>query len=309
MARIKEYDFVKNNISKLKVYLFILLGSAIAASGINLFLVPNKIAPGGVSGIATVLHYLSDGRLPVGATMLAFDIPLYIIGYRFIGRRFIFRTMFSSVALSLLIDFTSPYFNIIARQFFNSGTANSGDLIVFTLFGGVLLGLGLGLVFRSGATTGGTDLAAKIIHKFTPHLSLGNLLMCLDGSVIVFAAISFNSIVIGLYSIVTIFVMSKVIDAIMEGVNFSKCVYIISEKSDIIADRILVDIDRGVTALKGTGMYTKKDKQVLFCILDRSQLPALKAIVREIDANAFVILTDVREVVGEGFKNYEHDME
>jgi uncharacterized membrane-anchored protein YitT (DUF2179 family) len=184
----------------------------------------------------------------VGATMLAFDIPLYIIGYRFIGRRFIFRTMFSSVALSLLIDFTSPYFNIIARQFFNSGTANSGDLIVFTLFGGVLLGLGLGLVFRSGATTGGTDLAAKIIHKFTPHLSLGNLLMCLDGAVIVFAAISFNSIVIGLYSIVTIFVMSKVIDAIMEGVNFSKCVYIISEKSDVIADRILVDIDRGVTA-------------------------------------------------------------
>lgn len=290
----------------LQIYLLILLGSVIAAAGINLFLVPNKIAPGGVSGIATVLFYLSNGKLPVGMTMLAFDIPLYLIGYRFIGRRFIIKTMYSSVALSLLIDFSKPFFNMISEKYFTS--SQSGDLIVFTVFGGLLVGLGLGIVFKSGATTGGTDLAAKIIHTFIPKMSLGNLLLCLDGAVIVFAAISFNSIIIGLYSIITIFIMTKVIDAIMEGVNFSKCVFVISEKSDIIADKILNDIDRGVTALKGTGMYTRKDKEVLFCVLDRSQIPRLKEIVKDIDEKAFVILTDAREVLGEGFQNYNSEL-
>jgi Uncharacterized conserved protein len=284
----------------------ILLGSAIAATGINLFLVPNRIAPGGVSGIATVLFYLSNGKLPVGMTMLAFDIPLYLIGYRFIGRRFIVKTMYSSVALSLLIDFSKPFFNMISDKYFIS--SQSGDLIVFTVFGGLLVGLGLGIVFKSGATTGGTDLGAKILHTLIPRVSLGNLLLCLDGAVIIFAAISFNSIIVGLYSIITIFIMSKVIDAIMEGVNFSKCVFIISEKSDIIADKILNDIDRGVTALKGTGMYTRKDKEVLFCVLDRSQIPRLKEIVQDIDEKAFVILTDAREVLGEGFQNYNNEL-
>ena len=295
---------------KLQIYLFILLGSAIAAAGINLFLVPNKIAPGGVSGIATVLFYLSGRKLPVGMTMLAFDIPLYLIGYRFIGRRFIVKTMYSSVTLAFLIDFSKPFFSMISEKyFFTSNSAQSGDLIVFTVFGGLLVGLGLGIVFKSGATTGGTDLAAKILHTFIPKMSLGNLLMCLDGAVIVFAAISFNSIILGLYAIITIFIMSKVIDAIMEGVDFSKCVFIISEKSDIIADKILKDIDRGVTALKGTGMYTKKDKEVLFCVMDRSQIPRLKEIVKDIDESAFIILTDAREVLGEGFQNYNKEIE
>jgi Uncharacterized conserved protein len=291
----------------LQIYLFIFLGSAIAAAGINLFLVPNKIAPGGVSGIATVLFYLSNGRLPVGMTMLAFDIPLYLIGYRFIGRRFIVKTMYSSITLSLLIDFSKPFFNMISEKYFTS--SQSGDLIVFTVFGGLMMGLGLGIVFKSGATTGGTDLAAKILHTFIPKMSLGNLLMCLDGAVIVFAALSFNSIILGLYAIITIFIMSKVIDALMEGVNFSKCVFIISEKSDIISDTILRDIDRGVTALKGTGMYTKKDKEVLFCVMDRSQIPRLKEIVQDIDERAFIILTDAREVLGEGFQNYNREIQ
>lgn len=306
MSEIKASNTRSKFFYKLQIYLLILLGSAIAATGINLFLVPNRIAPGGVSGIATVLFYLSNGKLPVGMTMLAFDIPLYLIGYRFIGRRFIVKTMYSSVALSLLIDFSKPFFNMISDKYFIS--SQSGDLIVFTVFGGLLVGLGLGIVFKSGATTGGTDLGAKILHTLIPRVSLGNLLLCLDGAVIIFAAISFNSIIVGLYSIITIFIMSKVIDAIMEGVNFSKCVFIISEKSDIIADKILNDIDRGVTALKGTGMYTRKDKEVLFCVLDRSQIPRLKEIVQDIDEKAFVILTDAREVLGEGFQNYNNEL-
>lgn len=299
----------KRIFTKIDVYLIILLGSLIAASGINLFLVPNKIAPGGVSGIATVIYYLSGGKFSVGLTMLAFDIPLYIIGYRFIGRKFIMRTMFSSVSMSLIIDFSEPFFKMISDKYFKEGLSNSGDLIVFVVFGGLLMGLGLGIVFRAGATTGGTDLGAKILHRFITKMSLGNLLMCLDGAVIVFASIAFNSIVLGLYSIITIFIMSKVIDALMEGVNFSKCVFIISEKSDLIADRILRDIDRGVTALKGTGMYTKRDKEVLFCVMDRSQIPTLKEIAKSIDEQAFIILTDAREVLGEGFKNYNREME
>ena len=167
------------------------------------------------------------------------------------------------------------------------------------------MGLGLGLVFRSGATTGGTDLAARIVHRFIPNLTMGQTLLFIDSSVIIFAAIAFGSFQLGLYAIVSLYVSSKVIDAILEGVNFAKSVLIISDKSDEIAHRIMKDLDRGVTALKGTGMYTGKDKQVLLCVLQRSQIPALKEIVKSVDDKAFVILTEIREVLGEGFQTYD----
>ena len=167
------------------------------------------------------------------------------------------------------------------------------------------MGVGLGIVFRSGATTGGTDLGARIIHHFIPHFTMGQILLFIDTSVIIFATIAFGSFQLGLYAIVTLYISSKVIDAILEGVNFAKSVFIISDKPDEIADKILKDLDRGVTALKGTGMYTGLDKKVLFCVLHRSQIPALKEMVKSIDERAFVILTEIREVLGEGFTTYD----
>lgn len=299
--RLNNQSFVRTH-----DYFWIILGSFLTASSINIFMLPYKIAPGGVSGIATVLYYLSNGKFPLGVTMLVLNIPLFIGGMRFIGGKFIVRTLFSTLLLSLFTDFTKPFSVYFAEKYLGKfdGVSSAPDLLLFSIFGGLLMGFGLGLVFRSGATTGGTDLAAKIVKHFVPNFTMGQILLAIDTCIIIFAMISFKSVTIGLYSIVTLVISSKVIDAILEGVNFAKAVFIISNKPDEIAAKILKELDRGVTGFNGKGMYTGNDKRVLYCIMDRGQIPVLKNIVKQVDDKAFVILSDVREVLGEGFKAY-----
>lgn len=286
---------VKFNLEKFlgnwRDYLLITFGSFITAVSINMFLSPNKIAPGGVSGIAIVLFYLF--KFPVGTTMLVLNVPLFILGIRHLGGAFGVKTLYSTVVLSAIIDLTT-FFPVLTR-----------DPLLASLYGGIIMGTGLGLVFRAGATTGGTDLAAKIIHRFLPFFTLGQLLLVVDFSVIVFAAIVFKNYDLALYATATLFVGSRVIDGILEGVNFAKAVFIISSRSKYIAERIMKELDRGVTGLDGTGMYTGQDKIVLMCIVRRNEIPALKSIVKEIDKNAFIMLTEAREVLGEGFKAYD----
>lgn len=294
---------LKSFLKEIKVYLWIFAGSIIAAGAINIFLVPFKLAPGGVTGIATVVYYLSDKRFPVGITMLALNIPLFLIGMRFIGGRFIIRTLFGTIILSVLIDLSEPYARDFIKYFvIKTGSISfSPDLMLYSVFGGFFMGLGLGLVFKSGATTGGTDLAAKIANHFSPHLTMGKLLLGIDSSVILFAAIAFNSFLLALYAMLSLFISSRVIDAILEGVNFAKAVYIISDKPDEISKLIITELNRGVTALNAVGMYTGYEKKMLYCVLNRTQIPLLKQLVIKLDPNAFIILTDVREVLGEGF--------
>lgn len=286
-----------------KDYLWIILGSIITAAGINIFLVPYKIAPGGVTGIATVIYYLSGERFPVGVTMLALNVPLFILGVRYIGGKFIIRTLFSTIFLSVSIDVSEPVTTYFANFYLTKAESMSAtpDLLLYSIFGGFFMGLGLGFVFRSGATTGGTDLAARIVHHFIPRLTMGQLLLVIDSAVILFAAIAFNSFLLALYAILSLYLSTKVIDAILEGVDFAKAVYIISGKSEEIAQKIMTELDRGVTAIRGVGMYSGEDKIVLYCVLHRGQLHQLKELVIKIDPDAFVILTDVREVLGEGF--------
>ena len=286
-----------------KDYLWIILGSMITAAAINIFLVPYKIAPGGVTGIATVVYYLSAERFPVGITMLVLNIPLFILGVGFIGGKFILRTLFSTIFLSVAIDVSEPLTTYFADFYLTKAESMSAspDLLLYSIFGGFFMGLGLGFVFRSGATTGGTDLAARIVHHFIPQFTMGQLLLIIDSSVILFAAIAFNSFLLALYAILSLYLSTKVIDAILEGVNFAKAVYIISDKPEEIAQKIMTDMDRGVTALRGVGMYTGRDKSVLYCVLHRGQLQQLKELVAKTDPGAFVILSDVREVLGEGF--------
>jgi len=287
-----------------KDYLWIILGSIITAISINVFMVPFKIAPGGVSGVATVLHYLSFGKFPVGTTMLVLNVPLFLAGIKFIGKKFALRTLFSTIVLSLFIDATQTLSTYFVEKYLSrlENSSATPDMLLYSIFGGLLMGIGLGIVFRFGATTGGSDLAARIVSHFKPNYTMGETILFIDCSVIVFAAISFQSFQLGLYSIVTLYISSKVIDAILEGVNFAKAVLIISDKSDQIAVRILKELDRGVTCLKGTGMYTGENKEVLLCVLHRGQLPQLKEMTKEVDEKAFVILADIREVLGEGFK-------
>lgn len=293
------------HIRSLKDYLWIILGSIITAAAINIFLVPYKIAPGGVTGIATVIYYLSGEILPVGTIMLILNIPLFIFGMKYIGGRFTVRTLFSTIFLSVIIDLSEPFTNSFSTRFALEKLTASPDYLLYSIFGGFFMGLGLGLVFKSGATTGGTDLAARIVHHFIPGRTMGKTLLIIDSTVILFAAVSFNSFLLALYAVLSLYISTKIIDIILEGVNFAKAVYIISDFSDDIAKDIMKELDRGVTALNGTGMYTGNDKRVLYCIIQRGQLPLLKTLVKKTDPSAFIILSDVTEVLGEGFKTYE----
>ncbi len=297
----------KKIISVFKEYLWITIGSLLTAASINVFFVPYKIAPGGVSGVATVIYYWSNEKLPVGIIMLALNIPLFAMGMKYIGRKFVLRTLYSTILLSVFIDTLEPYTRYFVEHFLVrlEQTPSAPDLLLYSIFGGFLMGLGLGMVFKLGATTGGSDLAARIVNHFIPNLTMGQLILLIDTGVIILAAISFKSFQLAMYAIVTLYVSSKVVDALLEGVNFAKAVFIISDKAQEISCRILKDLDRGVTGLKGTGMYTGEDKQVLLCVVHRGQLPMLKEIVQSVDASAFVILTDIREVLGEGFKAYD----
>ncbi|HEY9061942.1 MAG TPA: YitT family protein [Pseudobacteroides sp.] len=297
---IKTNAFWKNS-------LLIVLGSLITAVSISVFMVPYKIAPGGVSGIATVIYYLTSQKFPVGAIMLVLNIPLFVFGFKFIGRKFIVRTFFSTILLSVFIDFLEPYTRYFVDNYLVKvePTPSVPDLFLYSIFGGFLMGLGLGMVFKAGATTGGSDLAARIANHFIANLTMGQLIMIIDTAIIICATIAFNSFHLGMYAIITLYISSKVIDAVLEGVNFAKSVLIISDKSDEIAARIMDVMDRGVTALRGIGMYTGKDKNVLLCIVHRGQLQQLKEIIMELDSNSFIILTDIREVLGEGFKTYD----
>jgi len=286
-------------------YLYLVVGCFIAAGAIDIFLLPYKIAPGGITGIATVVFYVISSKIPVGMIILLLNIPLFIIGMKYIGKKFFLKTLLSTILLSVFIDVLKPFTQKFTDRFLGdleNSSANS-NLLLYCIFGGVLMGIGLGIVFRAGATTGGTDLAAQIVHHFIPYFTVGKILMVIDGIVVIFAAVAFKSFLLGLYAIVTIYISSKVIDAILEGVDYAKAVFIISNYSQIISQKIIKEIDRGVTGLNGTGMYTGEGKQVLLCVLDRMQVPKLRALVKSVDPDAFVIMTDVREVLGEGFKS------
>jgi len=217
-------------------FFWVNVGVAVTALGLDMFLVPNKIAAGGTSGVATILHYLLN--TPVGITMLALDVPLYALGIYRLGWAFGLRSLYGSVALAVMVDVFSLFVPVPTR-----------DPLLASLFGGVLVGLGLGLVFLFRGTTGGTDLAAAIMRTYT-DINIGQLLFSLDGIVVVAAGVVFHSWELSLYALISIFVATRVIDAVQEGIGYTKAFFIISDHSDLIADKILNDLDRGATALK-----------------------------------------------------------
>ncbi len=290
---------------KAEDYMWLVLGAAITAAAISFFLVPYKLAPGGITGIATVLFYLLGEKIPAGVIILLLNVPLFAFGYKLIGRKFIVKTLISTVLMSLLIDVTEPLAGKFAEMLSPESMADRPDYLLYSIFGGFIMGVGLGLVFKSGATTGGTDLAARILHHMFPGITVGRALMMIDTAVVIFAAIAFKSFLLALYSILALYISTKVIDVIIEGLNFAKSVFIISDHAEAIAQDIMRELDRGATAFNGKGMYSGNDKTILYCVLHRSQIQQLKSLVRRTDPSAFVILSDVTEVLGEGFITYE----
>jgi len=266
-------------------YSGIVAGTFIIALSFNLFFIPNKIAPGGLSGIATVLYYIFG--FPVGITTLALNVPLFLLGMKAHGMDFGLKTMVATVLLSVFIDIVKL-------------PALTNNDILASVYGGIVMGIGTGVVFRSNATTGGTDLAAKIVHKFLPYITIGWLLFVIDTAVVIFAGIIFGPEQ-ALYAIISLFISSYVIDLIQEGLGSAKAFIIISDKAEEISRAILRDIGRGVTLLEGQGAYTKEHKDVILCVVGRTEVIKLKEIAQTIDNRAFLIITDAREVHGEGF--------
>lgn len=285
-------------------YLVISLGCFIVTFAMNFFLIPYKLAPGGVSGLSTVIYYLGGGRVSVGLLMLIIDVPLFLTGYKSRGRLFLIRSIFGAVLLSVMIDGTAHFFDWLVKEYFVKFDASMAtpDLLLNSVVGGLIMGFGLGIVLKEDATTGGTDLAAAVLKKAFPKFSMGQHLLILDGCVILFATVAFRSVKLGLYAALSLYISSKTIDAYLEGIKFSRGLLIISEHSEEIAGRLLHDVDRGVTGLKGVGMYSGRDKTVLLSVVKREEIPMVKDIVKDIDPSAFILLMDVREVLGEGFQ-------
>ncbi len=270
----------------------IMLGTTIMAFGISVFYSPNDMITGGITGLSIIIEKLASERglnIPIWLSNAVLNSPLFILGFRILGFKNIAKTLFATVFLSFALYFTS-LIPIIKT-----------DLILASIFGGTIGGLGLGIVFKSMATTGGTDLAANIIHKYIKHISMAKIMLVLDSAVVILGLFIFGPIK-AMYAIVSIFVSTKVIDAVLEGLTFAKCTFIISQNSNDIAAKIL-QIDRGVTAISVKGMYTNAQKDMLMCVVSAKQIVTLKQIVHEIDPAAFVIVADVREVLGEGFNS------
>ena len=270
---------------RLWAYIQIVIGCVLGGAAYPLFMTPNNIAPGGLTGVGVILNYLFS--LPVGTTSLVMNVPLFIIGYRSIGRVFAFRSLVATVLFSLFID-------ILPLE------PMTLDPLLGTLFGGVLLGIGLGLILRGGATTGGTDMVARMVHKRFQFITVGSFLFALDFLVVIAAGFFVGSTA-ALYALINIYVASRVVDAVMTGFGGNKACFIISDSWEMISQHIMQQMNRGITQLHARGGYTGKEKPVVLCVISRQEVMALKSIVRQDDESAFMFITEAHEAIGEGF--------
>ena len=276
--------------------LCMVVGSIIDAVGVNGFTAPNNIAPGGVTGVATMLNYLFD--TPIGTVILVINIPIILWAIVEIGYKLVAKTMVAIVLNSVMIDVVALFM-----------PAYHGDALIITLIGGVCEGVGLSLVFMRGATTGGTDMIARLLNHRLRHLSMGKLMLAVDGCIVLASAFVFQSIESAVYACIVIFVSTKIIDTILYGtdVGNGKMFFIFSKKNEEIAERILTDLDRGVTFLKSRGAYLKQEGELLLCAVRRFEVFRISEIIREIDPDAFIIVGDAGEIAGEGFKPMRSD--
>lgn len=279
-----------------KEYVLITIGVLLVALGIQFFLAPNKIAAGGVTGIAIIVNSYIP-RLQIGLIVLILNIILFIVGFIAIGNKFGAKTIYSSLMLSGIIWFMerTTALNIII-------TTNQ---LLASIFGTFLGGIGLGLVFNQNASTGGTDILAKILNKFI-HVDIGKSLLVVDFIVTLFAGISFGAEA-GMYALLSVILNGFVIDSVIEGLNISRQIFVISSKNDLISKFIIEELERGCTILHGKGGYSKEDTYILYTVLGRKEFIRLKGYIKEVDAKAFISITHAHEVLGEGFKDIIED--
>jgi uncharacterized membrane-anchored protein YitT (DUF2179 family) len=282
--------------TKIRYYLLILVGTAGVAFSIQCLYDPSGLVTGGFSGIAIIVKNLTagiyDGGIPLWLTNTVLNIPVFLVAFVKLGKRFVGRTLLGTVLLSAWLYIIPPV------------DLAQGDLLLAAVFGGVFSGAGMGLVLRANATTGGTDMVASLIHRRVRHYNIAQIMQVLDGSIVILGFFVFG-LRASLYAIVAIYVTTQVSDAILEGFKFSKAAYIITDHYEEIAKLLMEELDRGATGLKATGMYTGKERCVLYCVVSKKQIVSVKELVVRVDPQAFIIVSDVREVLGEGFLDYK----
>lgn len=288
-------------------YSLIVIGSIILAAGFVFFISPYKIVPGGVYGIAIVIHYMTQGifswapsGLPIGLMGLIMNIPLTIIGIKILGPRFGVKTIVGFVLTSVFMD--------LITYFFGEAPLVEGDALLSSIFGGVLVGLGLGLIFKSKATSGGSDIIAMIIAKYT-KMPLGQLMIYVDSAIVLIGLLVFEDWKIPLYSWIVIYVTGKTIDIVLQGMSVDKTLFIVSDKFVEIRDRIINDLHRGGTYIPGKGMYNGSDKTIIFTVVNRREMALLQEYIHEIDPRAFLTVLEANEILGEGFKSLKEKIE
>ena len=277
-----------------KSYVVITLGSILYALAYNIFYAPNLVAMGGLTGLGQVLNALIP-VLPVGTTVFVMNVPLFFLGWKFIGGHLLVSSLYAMTFSSFAIDVMDMIYQFPPM-----------DTMLAAIFGGALLGAGIGLVFSKGATTGGTDLIARLLKLKFAWLPMGTLVLIPDFIVIVLAAIAFGKVESALYGIVSLFVTTKVMDTVLYGLDSSKVAYIISDSCKAITDAVMA-MDRGATILHGEGAYSGDEKKVLMVAFKQKEIVPLKEKVNEIDPHAFLIVCDAHDVLGEGFRTYSKD--
>ena len=274
-------------------YIWIIVGSLIYAVGFNWCYVPNALGFGGVTGIAQIIHALLPWA-PIGTVAIVLNIPLFLLGWRFLGGRVLLSSLFAMAAGSIFIDILDVLFQFPPM-----------DPFLACVFGGILIGGSLGIILQQNATTGGTDLVARLLKLPFPWLPVTKLLLAVDLLIIVSAALVFKSLNSALYGIISLYITTLTMDMVLYGTDHAKVAYIISNHPDVITRAILDDIDRGVTILHGQGAWSGEEKQVLMVAFKQRQIVALKRVIREYDPAAFLIVCEAHEVLGDGFREYK----
>ncbi len=265
-----------------------IVGACLMAVATSLFLLPNQLSSGGFAGIATIFYYFL--KIPMGATILAFNIPLFLFsGYK-LGKTFLAKSMIGTITYSIFIDILDKI------------TPLTQDRFLACIYGGIIIGLGTAIILKANSSTGGSDLVSMLVKKYKPEIRMSNVIIIIDTVIVGLNVFFFKEIEIGLYSALAIYLMGKMIDIIFEGIYFTKLVIIISDRSQEIAEEIGERVRKGVTGLYGKGMYTNENKVVLMCAASRGDVARVKQTAKKIDSKSFIIIANAREVVGLGFK-------
>ncbi len=278
-----------NNIKKqITEILGTILGSFVISIGISLFLLPNQLSSGGIAGIGTIIYYLL--KIPMGTTIILLNIPLFLISILKIGKSFFIKSLIGTISLSFFIDWLDKF------------KALTQDRFLACIYGGIIIGVGTAIILKVNSSTGGTDMVTYIAKKYKPNIRTGNIMVIIDIIIVTLNMLFFREIEIGLYSGIAIYLMGKIIDILFEGIDFTKLIFIVSEKSEEIATKIGRTIERGTTGIYGKGMYTNEERLILMCAVTRRDVSKVTEIAKKIDKNSFIIITNSREVLGQGFK-------